>query len=90
MKKYNVWITLYGSSAKNVGIIESRQRTRSSWATGKLEYIPINDGSQEHYEFEAHGDEFAFGVLTSMFNTRHPSNRKPIAGRSYIRLCRAK
>jgi hypothetical protein len=88
MKTYNVWLTKYGSSAKNAAIIGGTQHTRSSWVTGKLERIPVNDGTQENYRFEARDDNQAFDVLTKLYSAAHPHDRRPLSGRSYIRQCR--
>ncbi len=85
MNKYSIWITLFGSSAKNAGIIGSAQRTRSSWTSGKLEYIPVNDGSQVNFTFEAKNEE-----LSKLWSARYPTNHKPLSGKSYLRTCRVK
>ena len=86
--KYNVWVTLHGASAKTAGIVGDKQHTRSSWATGKLEWIPINDGSQVNFQFEASSDETAWAELNRLFNVRNPRNRRTLSGRSYLRICR--
>lgn len=80
--KYNVWVTLFGSSAANAGIIGGVQKSRSSWANGKLEYVPVNDGSQVNFQFEARNDVAAFDTTVKMFNASRPMNRKPISGKS--------
>jgi hypothetical protein len=85
---YNVWITLHGVSAQTAGIVGATQKTRSSWVTGKLEWIPINDGTQQNFQFEETSDESAWVVLNRMFNERNRSNRRTLSGRSYLRHCR--
>lgn len=86
--KYSVWVTLFSPSASNAGIIGGTQKTRSSWTSGKLEYIPINDGSQINFVFDARDDAEAYAIVTRLFNERNPRNRKPLSGKSYMRSCR--
>lgn len=88
LMKYKVWVTLFGSSAENAGIICSRQSARAEWKDGRSVYVPINDGSQQGFEFEAVSDDRAFAILTQLFNEQNPANRKPISGKSYLRQCR--
>jgi hypothetical protein len=90
MKQYNVWVTLFGSSAKNAGIVGGQQKTRSSWAMGKLEYVPVNDWSQQNFQFDAMDDDRAMVELTRLFNIRNPYNKRPLSGKSYLRECRQK
>lgn len=88
--KYNVWITLFSSSAKNAGIIGGYQHTKTSYASGQMAMVPINDGSQVNFTFEAKSDADAFATVTRLFNERNPRNRRPLSGKSYIRECRIK
>lgn len=88
MRHYNVWVTLFGSSAQNAGIVGGQQTTRCSWTSGKLEYIPVNDGSRQNFVFDARDDEQAFVQLGKLFNARNPSNKRPLSGKSYMRNCR--
>lgn len=86
---YNVWVTLYGGSAKNAGIIGEKQAVRSSWATGKLTYVPDHSVPQQNFTFTANSDDLAWIELSNLFRARNPRNAKPLAGRSYMRHCRA-
>lgn len=88
--RYNVWVTLFGPLASNAGIIGAAQKTVLSYASGKLEYIPVNDGSQVNLQFDAPNDIVAFNTVMQLFNERNPRNRKPISGKSYLRECRVK
>ena len=81
---YNVWITIHGASAKTAGIVAT-QKTRSSWTAGKLEWIPVNDGTQQQFQFESPGDEAAWVMLNRLFNERNRANRRTLSGRSYLR-----
>ena len=86
---YNIWLTLYTSSAKNAAIVDS-QHMRSRYVEGRLEYVPANDPRQQNYQIEAWRDDQAWEELDRQFRLRNPGNRKPLAGRSYMPSCRAK
>jgi len=88
---YNVWIDKFGPAAKNAAIVSGNaQRTKATWISGTLAYVPVNDGSQEFYAIDARDDNEAFAKLTVAYNAAHGGNRRPLSGKSYMRLCRAK
>ncbi len=85
---YDIYVLYYGRSAGNAGIIINAPARRSKWADAGLTWEVYDDG-RDHYTLDANSDERAYEQLVTLYRAKHPAERRPIAGKSYIRTCRA-
>ena len=92
--KYDVWVHHNGRSAKNAGLISaSPLREHIGWNNQVPQYRILGDAFQDHYTVEVSGsnwmlDEFAWVELNKQYSAKHPTEKRPLAGRSYLRECR--
>ena len=87
---YNVWITRHGGTAKTAGIIGATRHMQSYWdAQGNKKWRPgAGEVTQENYLLAASNDQSAIVELNLMYQRRHPSEKRPLSGASYIRHTR--
>jgi hypothetical protein len=77
--EYRIKVVENGSSAKNKGIITGRWYS----ATDKL----VQMGKAEIFTLEARDHDEAFRLVSQLFR---PSDKRPVAGKSYIYKCALK
>jgi hypothetical protein len=87
---YNIWIHFNGSSAKNAGIISPTPlRERSNWINGKMEQGQPKAYGQVNVTLEVTGsDDKAFVELDKAYRLRFPHEKRPLAGKTYLKDCR--
>lgn len=91
---YDVWVHYNSRSAKHAGLISSVPlRERIGWEANGPQYR--NLPNQDHFVLEVAGsnwmlDDLACMALLSQYRAKHPGEKRPLAGRSYLRDCRPK
>jgi len=97
---YNIWIHFNGHTAKNAGLIAARPlREKSTYrinSEGKYETVepkPLGASYQINITLEITGsnwtlDDKAFKELGKAYQLRFPNEKRPLAGKSYLKDCR--
>ena len=92
--KYDVWVHHNGRSAKNAGMVAAKPLKQYTGYEGTtVLYRILDESHQDHFTFEVLGsnwtvDDLAWRELDRLYRTKHPSEKRPLAGRSYLRECR--